>query len=163
MPAHACTVLSRRCPPPDGPLLTCESVGYPVTGPVTLCGPFQFRSQDTVSAHLAVLRPGGVFDETSWEEQALLPAGGGLWLGKPITLVRTVEGSRKWPKDGGPTMPPAPARLHPDCNALPTYALPVGESSPFFRLVPDPLRWHCVLSPGRPHVDGSCRPSDRLG
>ena len=60
----------------------------------TLC-PFQFRSQDTVTAHLAVLRYRGGFDETSWEEHALLSAGGGLWLGKAITLVRTEEGSRK--------------------------------------------------------------------
>jgi hypothetical protein len=66
-----------------------------VTGPTPLCDLFQFRSQDTVTAHLAVLRHRGVFDETSWEEQALLSAGGGLWLGKANTLVRTEEGSRK--------------------------------------------------------------------
>ena len=63
-----------------------------MTGPIPLCALFQFRSQDTVTAHLAVLRHGDCFDETSWEEQALLSAGGGLWLGKAITQVEAAAG-----------------------------------------------------------------------
>ena len=70
--------------------------------------PFPCRIYGTVTAHLAVLRHGGCFDETSWEEQALLSAGDGLWLGKAITLVRSEEGSRKsaqgrWTNDAADT------------------------------------------------------------
>ena len=70
--------------------------------------PFPFRSHDTVTAHLAVLRHGGCFDETSWEEQALLSAGGGLWLGKAITQVEATAGLGKsalgrWTNDAAAT------------------------------------------------------------